>query len=186
MDNVDATCKTVASVDGPSQTCVFPFVYQSVLYTHCTVVDHNRPWCATATNAAGQFIKDAWGACDLDRCEIGGEACQLHTMNAPWSNAETRTLSEIHTSSSSVLGPCTAHIRSGSDNPTSESALHWSPLLIGTFCSVVLNILLFVYAIWRDRCKRATPIEQPRVHSTKIKYDTPRATMTSVCSSASL
>lgn len=214
LDNIDATCKTLPSVDAPARTCVFPFVYKSVLYTRCTVADHNRPWCATATNSFGQFINGNWGVCDLEVCEIGGESCQLHTLNAPWSNAETKTFSmghhqHFHTTTTTTTNqpqeqrgadpqndpqaPCLtqANHTDTSPHPTTteqQQEKKWSLLLIGTICSVVLNVVLFGYAIGRDTWKRASPpISQPCVRSgAPTKYDTPRASISSVTSSASL
>uniref|UniRef100_A0A8C4AS69 Fibronectin type-II domain-containing protein n=1 Tax=Denticeps clupeoides TaxID=299321 RepID=A0A8C4AS69_9TELE len=30
--------------------CIFPFQYKDKLYTSCTSIDHNIPWCATTAN----------------------------------------------------------------------------------------------------------------------------------------
>ena len=93
----DATCRTVAFADRsrkqPPTTCVFPFIYRNILYTRCTTVDHSRPWCATAVDAYGRFLNNQWGNCDLSTCDVDGERCQLHTLDAPWTNRETRRLS---------------------------------------------------------------------------------------------
>ena len=82
---IDATCKTVDSPSSNRLPCIFPFVYKSVLYTHCTTVDYNQPWCATATNTFGGFINEKWGICNLTTCTIKPESCQLQSLNTPWS-----------------------------------------------------------------------------------------------------
>lgn len=188
LDRVDDTCRTLVSVDASPRTCVFPFVYNSVLYSRCTVVDHNRPWCATATNTFGQFINGEWGICDLDACEIDAEVCQLHTLNAPWSNTETLALSVASVRASHTSQPA-VHQKNDTVTfrPTPSSKSHkMSPLLIGTICSAMLNVVLLVNTVARDFCKTRSMMEHPRVSSVSTKDTTPRASVTSVCSSASL
>ena len=41
--------------------CCFPFTYNNVLYTECTSVNHNRPWCATGS--VYQEGNKKWGNC---------------------------------------------------------------------------------------------------------------------------
>lgn len=187
IDNVDDTCRTLVSVDSPPRTCVFPFVYNSVLYSRCTVVDNNRPWCATATNTFGQFINGEWGVCDLDVCEIDAETCQLHTLNAPWSNTETLVLSVASTRASQPND--SQQNNTTTFQPTPASKAHkMSPLLIGTICSGVLNVVLLVNTVARDFCKTRTVMEHPRISSavSTTKDTTPRASVTLVGSSASV
>lgn len=200
IDTVDDTCRTLVSVDELPHTCVFPFVYKSVLYSRCTVVDHNQPWCATATNTFGQFINGEWGVCDLEVCKIDAETCQLHTLNAPWSNTETFALSvasarsphtfrasTTHTSHSTHSSSLTISQKNETDifQPTPSSKSHkMSPLLIGTICSGVLNVVLLVNTVARDFCNTRLAMEQPRVSTTRDA--TPRASVISVGSSASV
>ena len=44
--------------------CKFPFEYKGKRYDGCTKADHNKLWCSTQVDQAGQFIQDFWGNCD--------------------------------------------------------------------------------------------------------------------------
>ena len=55
-------CRTIS---GPrtGELCVFPFIYNSVEYSHCTGVDHNVNWCSVEVDDSGQYVQDKWGNC---------------------------------------------------------------------------------------------------------------------------
>ena len=64
---ISLDCKTIS---GPKTDydCVFPFIYQSVEYHECSLVDNNNePWCATQVGSGNQFINPHWGNC-ADTC----------------------------------------------------------------------------------------------------------------------
>eukprot|EP00439_Symbiodinium_sp_Y106_P017205 s2487_g2.t1 len=52
---------------GPGRACVFPFRYDGVQYTECTMVKASAKWCATETDANGHYISGKWGHCN-DAC----------------------------------------------------------------------------------------------------------------------
>ena len=194
LDTVDDTCKTIPSVGRVAQPCVFPFVYKSVLYTSCTVIDHNRPWCATATNQFGQFINDAWGVCNLERCPIdNGETCQLQTMNAAWTDRETRMLSlgahTIFNADDMVVfdSGTRLHTNTTTNATPATKQKEWSTLLIATICSVVCNVVLLVYTLHKYymNTHKNTQLTPP-ITTTAQGYTTPRESLNSMCSSASL
>lgn len=144
---IDATCKTIGNPNTPSQPCIFPFVYKSVLYTHCTTVDHNQPWCATATNIQGGFINGKWGICDLTVCLIKPELCQLQVLNAPWSNAETRLLSNTQSFAPDIGASNVQEQEVGEQSTQSTSNMSkW--LFISIISSCVCNILLSIYVVY--------------------------------------
>ena len=187
LDNVDNTCRTLPAVGRDAESCVFPFVYKSVLYSSCTVIDHNRPWCATATNQFGQFINDAWGVCNLDRCPIdNNEICQLQTMDAAWTNRETRLLSVG--SSFTVLNTDQNLIYDNNTNttnaiPATTTKKKWSTLLILTICSVVCNVLLLVYTLHKHYTPKKKTSLTPPITTNTVPT---RETIAPICSSASL
>ena len=57
-------CKTVGGRD-PGANCVFPFTYEGVVYTECTTVGDDKPWCSTLTDQNGNHVGDQgkWGYC---------------------------------------------------------------------------------------------------------------------------
>ena len=63
-------CKTKATAKpNANAKCVFPFTFENIKYTHCTVVgNYFKPWCATKANFT---TKDGWGDCDLKSCKQG-------------------------------------------------------------------------------------------------------------------
>jgi alkaline phosphatase D len=48
------------------QECNFPFTYNGVVYTECTLADSAVPWCSTKTTSNGEHITGQWGNC-LDK-----------------------------------------------------------------------------------------------------------------------
>lgn len=193
LDNVDQTCRTLAVLDDITKTCVFPFVYKSVLYTKCTVVDHNRPWCATATNAFGQFINGQWGVCDLDRCNIGDEICQLQMMNGAWSNKETQLLAFSFDQTHHMTAQQTQVNRQEDIvilpvNQTKSSAKKMSVLLICTISSAILNIMFCVYTVYKKKNNELHQLSEPviSVIQTPSKDNTPHASVSTLTTSASL
>jgi len=59
---VKQNCTTTAG-----DPCVFPFTYKNVSYHTCTKADRSTEWCATETDAAGNYNGE-WGRC--------GESCR--------------------------------------------------------------------------------------------------------------
>ena len=153
----DATCKTLARPDVPSQACIFPFVYKSVLYTHCTTIDYNQPWCATAVNQEGTFMNDQWGVCHVSRCRMNPEYCQLHSLNAPWSTAETNRLdlSDAMIKATSSLANNSFHAvgtkcneeprdprneQNGVHLPCSQNTWLFGSLIASSVCSLTMTV----------------------------------------------
>ena len=48
---VPNTCSTKTGA-----ACVFPFTYGGVEYSQCSYADSPVPWCATATQADGNYL----------------------------------------------------------------------------------------------------------------------------------
>ena len=67
-----ASCSTISGPD-PSSECSFPFIFEGVSWTGCTIADepadNPQPWCVTQTNENGRPPVDengefsTWGYC---------------------------------------------------------------------------------------------------------------------------
>jgi len=57
--------------------CVFPFRYNGIVYTSCTTVDKDFPWCSTNTTLAGTHIPGFYGNCpsSCPGAETGTTTC---------------------------------------------------------------------------------------------------------------
>merc|ERR1712227_1033829 len=49
------SCSTTSGPDS-SKSCVFPFMYNNVMYSQCTDVQLGSPWCSTEVDADGNFV----------------------------------------------------------------------------------------------------------------------------------
>ena len=168
-DARDATCRTIAIADRSREqsptTCVFPFVYRNILYTRCTSVDHSRPWCATAVDPFGRFLNDQWGNCDLSVCDVEGERCQLHALDAPWTNAETRRLSAT-TITAAKSDACTRTILPVDEDdkakcPKMYEQLWFSNVALACVCAV--NGLMLTIVVVHAWLRRRQQLDAPRV-----------------------
>ena len=63
-------CKTTDT----EMDCVFPFNYNGVTYTGCTIFGDSKPWCVTKTDRNGDMEGSFWGLCDAT-CPI--EGCRI-------------------------------------------------------------------------------------------------------------
>lgn len=68
------------------ETCVFPFVFDNVTYTSCSMVDigqfEGKPWCATQVDANKNVVFGKWSLCQDERKIIydgdgAGYACPI-------------------------------------------------------------------------------------------------------------
>lgn len=46
--------------------CNFPFIFEGITYTDCTMVGKDSSWCAIATDSNDNYITGSWGYC-LDK-----------------------------------------------------------------------------------------------------------------------
>ena len=60
-------CKTTDT----EMDCVFPFNYNGVTYTGCTIFGDSKPWCVTKTDRNGDMEGSFWGLCDAT-CPMDG------------------------------------------------------------------------------------------------------------------
>jgi len=58
------TCSTTSG-----QACVFPFTYNGVQHSACTLSGFPTPWCSTATDGSGVHVTGNYGDCN-DLCPI--------------------------------------------------------------------------------------------------------------------
>merc|ERR1712110_11103 len=58
------TCSTTTG-----QTCVFPFTYNGVQHTACTLSGFPTPWCSTQTDGSGLHVTGNYGDCN-DSCPM--------------------------------------------------------------------------------------------------------------------
>ena len=63
-------CKTTDT----EMDCVFPFNYNGVTYTGCTIFGDSKPWCVTKTDRNGDMEGSFWGLCDAT-CPM--EGCRI-------------------------------------------------------------------------------------------------------------
>merc|ERR1712227_1129150 len=56
------SCSTTSGPD-TGKSCVFPFMYNNVMYSQCTDVQLGSPWCSTEVDADGNFVLSKWGEC---------------------------------------------------------------------------------------------------------------------------
>ena len=57
-------CKTVAS------ECQFPFIWNEVEYTTCTMEGSEFYWCALQVDTDGVMLPKKWGKCDMSKCDL--------------------------------------------------------------------------------------------------------------------
>lgn len=69
------------------EACVFPFKYRGILYDACTKANHPRFWCATKTNAKGNYIGQ-WGDCAATCPKTGELQCPPGTQQVGPMNAD--------------------------------------------------------------------------------------------------
>ncbi|CAE7266798.1 unnamed protein product [Symbiodinium natans] len=74
---VKAGCGTRGEAGvGANRACVFPFRYDGVMYTECTMQKASEKWCATETDANGHYISGRWGHCN-DACAKDSESSEV-------------------------------------------------------------------------------------------------------------
>ena len=85
---------------------MFPFTYEGVTYSHCTLRHDSQAWCSTRTDQDGNHISSEWGYC-TQTCLTGSTA---HTL-------DVSTLTDHMTdySSSTVTSTVTVIASTGSD-----------------------------------------------------------------------
>ena len=66
---------SACTTGGVSKKCVFPFNYKGMRYNKCT--SNSKPWCATMTDANGNYIRGNWGYC--------GECKNIAPVDCQWS-----------------------------------------------------------------------------------------------------
>jgi len=60
-------CKTAAS------ECQFPFIWNDVEYTTCTMEGSEFYWCALELDTQGVMLDKKWGKCDMSTCDLNRE-----------------------------------------------------------------------------------------------------------------
>ena len=61
-------CITTKGSTKECSKCIFPFTYEGITYTGCTLYGgYSQPWCATSTDEKGMYQSGNWGFCDMDK-----------------------------------------------------------------------------------------------------------------------
>ena len=74
MNTVGARTQVTSTCGGSAKgaPCVFPFTYKGIMYTKCTPIDHDEPWCSTES-----VYESQWG-----NCNCPGELCSSWSLSS--------------------------------------------------------------------------------------------------------